>query len=481
MKNSIRQLLLVMLVAGIYACDKDGLKDAARIHPVSVDLNLKGAEAAALANHSMEIRTTGGEVVRSYTDLQNLPAQMELPEGTYQAEVFTSLTMPAFDQPLYGGQSDFSVVDQQTTNLNLSISQTNFSVAVAYATDFTSAYTNYSTAISNAHGTLEYPTTETRFGYFTEGPITVTLTYTDGDNVEQTVEKVLAADDPAIAAGTALTIRFKASEGDVYTGYYATATGKTGLALKTELGNIISANYTERSYGDLWEIYKQSDIRSDGTIWDMYSDNPTGPESYTYTPGVDQCGNYSGEGSCYNREHSVPKSWFNDASPMYTDMVHLVPTDGYVNNKRGNHPFGEVGSASWTSSNGCMVGSASTGLGYTGTVFEPIDEYKGDFARIYFYFVTRYDDRIANWDNAVFSTDGYGLDPWAIDMFLQWSANDPVSEKERNRNEFIQQFQNNRNPYVDHPEFIDRIWGSTTSAQSLKNTIQTSEINWSVN
>lgn len=483
MNKPVYQLLLVLFVLTFFACDKEEINKTESSNEVYLNLNLKSISASVLDNHLMEIRTTEGDVVGEFTNLGNLPGQLELPGGSYEAEVFSELKTPAFDQPLYGGKQNFTVNDQQTTTLSLTVTQSNFGVKVVYADDFKAANTNYSTTISSADGSLNYSSTENRFGYFVEGPITVTLTYTDGDGADQTEENVLEANNPSLAAGTALTIKFQAGAGDVYTGYYADASKKTGLELKATLGDIISNGFNGRSYDDLWYIYKKSDVRADGTIWDMYSDNPNGPESYVYYPGGDQCGNYTGEGSCYNREHSVPKSWFNDASPMHNDMVHLVPSDGYVNGRRSNHPFGEVGSATWDSSNGCLLGSARSGLGYTGTVFEPIDEYKGDFARIYFYFVTRYDDRIASWDNAVFSSDSYGMERWAIDMFLEWSKNDPVSEKERNRNEYIEEFQNNRNPYVDHPEFIDRIWGQLKSSQSLKNgvAVQATELTFSVN
>src|SRR5665648_900188 len=138
-------------------------------------------------------------------------------------------------------------------------------------------------------------------------------------------------------------------------GYYDPASGKTGKALQQSLHDIID-NHTVLTYSDLWTSFQNTDKKADGTVWDMYSDTPGGTPAYTFTFSTDQCGNYSAEGDCYNREHSFPKSWFNDASPMYTDLFHLYPTDGYVNNRRGNYPFGETASPLWTSTNGSMVG-----------------------------------------------------------------------------------------------------------------------------
>lgn len=226
------------------------------------------------------------------------------------------------------------------------------------------------------------------------------------------------------------------------------------LDLKTDLRDLIR-NHRQLSYSTLWDAFEDIDLRDDGTIWDMYS------EATNYRPGSGQCGNYSVEGDCYNREHSVPKSWFDDATPMYTDLVHLVPTDGYVNNRRSNYPFGEVGSATYTSRSGCKLGSSSYS-GYSGTVFEPTDDYKGDFARIYFYFVTCYENELKNWSyGSGWNFDPrseYGLNDWSREMLLEWSHLDPISQKEIDRNNGIYDWQGNRNPFVDVPALADYIF-----------------------
>lgn len=238
-------------------------------------------------------------------------------------------------------------------------------------------------------------------------------------------------------------------------GYYNTANGLTGTPLRLALHNIID-NHMVKSYDFLWTAFKTTDDKPNGKVWDMYSDKPSGTPSYEYTFTSDQCGNYSGEGDCYNREHSWPKSWFNDASPMVSDMFHLYPTDGYVNGKRSNYPFGEVGSATWTSTNGSKLGNCNY-PGYSGTVFEPIDEYKGDFARTYFYMSTRYYTEDGSWGSNGM-VNGADLEPWAAKMLLEWHHNDPVSQKEVDRNNTVYGFQNNRNPFIDHPEWADYIW-----------------------
>ena len=241
-------------------------------------------------------------------------------------------------------------------------------------------------------------------------------------------------------------------------GYYNQANGKTGTGLKTALHKIIRG-HTKRSYSQLWTDFQTTDKKSNGKVWDMYSDIPGGTPSYEYTFSTDQCGTYSAEGDCYNREHSFPKSWWGGSSDtMYTDLFHIVPTDGFVNSKRANYPFGEVSSPSWTSSNGCKLGSCSY-TGYSGTVFEPIDEYKGDFARNYFYMATRYLNKIDSWGPNSDMLDGSGFSSWAINLLLDWHEQDPVSQKERDRNDNVYGIQGNRNPYIDHPEFVVRIWG----------------------
>ncbi len=248
--------------------------------------------------------------------------------------------------------------------------------------------------------------------------------------------------------------------------YYNGTENLGGEELKAALKNIIE-NHNALSYSAIWNAFYDTDAKPNGKVWDMYSDIPNGTPPYEYTLGSDQCGNYSGEGSCYNREHSFPKSWFDDASPMNTDLFHIVATDGYVNGQRGNYPFGEVGDASWTSLNGSKVGTSDY-PGYNQTVFEPIDQYKGDFARSYFYMVTRYEDQITGWNSPMLDGSAYpAFSDWALNLLLEWHANDPVSEKEINRNNAIYTYQNNRNPFIDHPEFVNLIWGGDTPPVSF--------------
>ncbi len=235
--------------------------------------------------------------------------------------------------------------------------------------------------------------------------------------------------------------------------YYATTSGKSGKSLKTALCSIISG-HTVRSYSDLWTDFRKTDVREDGKVWDMYS------SITNYSFGVEQGKNYKKEGDSYNREHSFPKSWFDDAKPMYTDLFHLVPTDGYVNGRRSNYPFGETKNPTWTSSGSWSKLGPCSVSGYSGTVFEPNDEYKGDFARIYFYMATRYEESIDGWDSPMLSGDSYtAYADWALTMLLRWAEEDPVSQKEIDRNNAVYTIQHNRNPYVDYPGLEQYVWG----------------------
>jgi len=249
--------------------------------------------------------------------------------------------------------------------------------------------------------------------------------------------------------------------------YYDGTSTLTGYALKTKLSSIITAGHQDKGYDGLYDIYPTSDTdkyyENDGTVLDMYSENPTGKDPYNFSHGQKKCGQYKVEGDCYNREHSIPQSVFGSARPMVSDAHHVVPTDGKVNGMRSNFPHGMVASIKSTSLNGSKLGTSAV-PGFNGTVFEPIDEFKGDIARIYFYFVTRYEDKVAGYSYGMFNgsknqafTNGF------LAMLLQWHAQDPVSQREIDRNNAIYAIQKNRNPYIDNPNWVNVIWGGGTT------------------
>ncbi|PID27555.1 MAG: hypothetical protein CSB55_08755 [Candidatus Cloacimonadota bacterium] len=257
-------------------------------------------------------------------------------------------------------------------------------------------------------------------------------------------------------------------------GYYDDVNGLYGEILRAGLHDITD-NHHAQSYGSLWTHFEETDAKPNGTVWDMYSDVPGGTPPYVYHFGTDQAGNYNSEGDCYNREHSWPKSWFNNDAPMKTDLFHIYPTDAYVNGQRSNLPFGEVDNPVWTSMNGSKKGPCSY-PGYSGQVFEPIDEYKGDFARTYFYMCTRYYGEDGNWQNNGM-VNGADLKPWALNMLIEWHNQDPVSQKETDRNDAVYEIQENRNPFIDHPEYVSYIWEDQIPGAIIQFNAASYEIN----
>ena len=240
-------------------------------------------------------------------------------------------------------------------------------------------------------------------------------------------------------------------------GYYSAADNKKGSALLSALHGCIDG-HTTLSYKSLENYYEDTDWTSDGYVWDMYSTC-----KFTMSDG-----NGSQKKVCdaWNKEHSVPQSWFNEQSPMKSDLFHVYPTDARVNNFRGNMPYGETSNRSYIDGDSHALGyiGSSSFSGYTGKVFEPIDEYKGDFARTYFYMVARYLDKNFNQSEngkVVFTYSGgtAGLTTYAINLFLKWHRQDPVSKKEIDRNDAVYKHQKNRNPFIDYPYLAEYIWG----------------------
>ena len=268
--------------------------------------------------------------------------------------------------------------------------------------------------------------------------------------------------------------------------YYTSATG-TGYTLKTQLKKIIDdvndglANEyvsVDNGYGYLYTTYESSDrdiyYENNGTVLDMYSENPTGTDAYEYTYEIeipddrDSGSGGTSEGEYYNREHIIPQSVFDSNAPMRGDAHFVVPSDKYVNAQRGNLPFGKVQTANYTSTNGSKRGNnlnSGYSAGYSNDVFEPINEFKGDIARMYFYFVTRYEDGLTGF-NPYDMFDGsanQALTQTFLNILYTWHIQDPVSQREIARNDAIFVEQNNRNPFIDHPEYVQSIWGSLLS------------------
>lgn len=235
----------------------------------------------------------------------------------------------------------------------------------------------------------------------------------------------------------------------------------SGKHLSSKLSSLLARHHKMISYDGLHKAYKKTDIDrhydNDGTILDMYSELPNNYDPYEYKPGKKVCGEYKREGDCYNREHLFPQGLFGKRKPMKSDIFHVFPTDGKVNNRRGSLPFGEVVTERWHSENGSKVGTGDN-FGYQGRVFEPIDEFKGDIARAMLYFLVRYKSVIVKIKGTPMVRYKSYSD-WFLRTMIKWHKQDPVSEFEKNRNNIACNYQKNRNPFIDHPEWVDRIWG----------------------
>jgi len=281
--------------------------------------------------------------------------------------------------------------------------------------------------------------------------------------------------------------------------YYSSATG-TGYTLKTQLSQIISNNTnssgSSANYGGLWTLYTQPAMRdnyyeNNGTLLDIYSENPTGVDAYEYTSTTQQCSGSTplNEGGCYNREHIIPQNVFTSQYPMQSDAHFVLPSDNRVNGWRDTYPFGMVvttmgvactnsaaGNAGTTpcfTTNGSRLGrNTNTGYatGYSGIVFEPINEFKGDVARAIFYFITRYETRVSTWSYPMFNgTSTQVLTDTFLEIMKQWHILDPVSNYEIAKNNRIHyNFQGNRNPFIDNPSYVTAIWGTALSSVSFE-------------
>lgn len=257
--------------------------------------------------------------------------------------------------------------------------------------------------------------------------------------------------------------------------YYVSIDGKSGKALFDAVQTVTKTGYSSLGYDGLWSAYQYTDLHENGYVWDMYSD------CTWKSINSNHCGSYSTECDCYNREHSIPKSWYGGTtSGPGCDIFHLVPTDGKVNGMRSNYPFGEVASADYNKQGNkkgsaksitivggnTIVGNNGTTISASGTVFEPRDEYKGDFARGYMGALLKWagDKAFTDGDGAKifttnFSTGSFGLTKYGVALLMKWHRQDPVSQKEVDRNNGIQQTQGNRNPFIDYPYLAEYIWG----------------------
>jgi endonuclease I len=247
------------------------------------------------------------------------------------------------------------------------------------------------------------------------------------------------------------------------TGYYNGTEGKTGTELKNTLNDIISG-HMEWAYFYADNVF----IDSDG--------DPTTPGNVitVYKGSSVDGGNYGTGGDFLNREHVWAKSHgqFDTDLPTGGDLHNLKPADGSVNVDRSNKDFDNC------QATGTQHAEA-TGCYYTSDAWEPRDEVKGDIARIIFYMATRYEGENGEVDLEVNDQVSNSPNPYhgRLSALLQWHEQDPPDDFERNRNDVIFKYQQNRNPFIDHPEWVGMIWESDpANSISIGNVSQSQEL-----
>ena len=238
---------------------------------------------------------------------------------------------------------------------------------------------------------------------------------------------------------------------------YENLDGMTSFALRKALCEDIS-QHTMLSYNQIRGDKAKVDVRADGKIWDIYS----GYDFYL----SDYCSNIDiVEGECYNREHVLPKSWWGGSTsePMYTDLHHVYSVDAMANDKRSAWIYDEVKSTSWSNNLGSKLGTSANWSGET--AFEPVDEYKGDVARVYFYMLTCYMNKDFTQGGKGYRYFSYSngvcdFQSKSLALMLKWHRQDPVSDKEITRNAKVFDLQGNENPFVVEPNLVEYIWGT---------------------
>ncbi len=250
--------------------------------------------------------------------------------------------------------------------------------------------------------------------------------------------------------------------------YYKNADTSSSDALVSSLNSIITANYVKKSYKDAYTIIAEAD--EDPYNKDNVLCNYTGvsiPKNLDSTKG-------------WNREHTFPKSHgFNaDSFAAYSDCHHLMATGNNINSKRGDLDFDEV-----ESHDGTVETDIYGNAWINNTCFEPRDEIKGDVARMLFYMTVRYNDSTLDLDlvdsiptETSDTSTGKGT-LGNLSTLIKWHYQDPVSDKEIKRNEVVYSYQKNRNPFIDHPEWVNVLYDTDYNKEKVTASKVTKVVN----
>lgn len=257
---------------------------------------------------------------------------------------------------------------------------------------------------------------------------------------------------------------------DIPAGYYDAIDGTQDSVLKSTLSLIVRGgtryeyginqyhstnNPPEWVAGDLkaygtWQALPFTDRKPEGVVWDMYSN------CVRYYP------NKLGDSGCsLNIEHCLPKSWWGGTvNEAYKDLYNLNPSDQRANSQKSNYPPGHVKNADKFDNGSFRMAKANTS-GYGYICWEPAPEYRGDFARTYFYMATAYEYLAwTAYPQFICDTTYLMFSDSIQQVLLDWHRADPVSEKELCRADQISSIQGNRNPFIDYPELVEYIWGN---------------------
>ena len=245
---------------------------------------------------------------------------------------------------------------------------------------------------------------------------------------------------------------------------YEALEGLSSMELRESLHEEIK-DHTVLTYKQIRGDQAKVDVRADGKIWDIYS-----ASDFNLSDNCDDKKDPTAEGVCYNREHILPVACWTinknrdeaEKEVMFTDLHHVVSTDGFVNAQRSAWVYDEVKSVTWTNNLGSKLGTGKT---WNETSFEPVDEYKGDIARVYFYMLTCYMDKDftqggKGYRYFTYSNGVCDFKSQALALMLKWHRQDPVSEKEVARNAKVADLQGNVNPFVEQPALVEYIWGT---------------------
>jgi len=418
---------------------------------------LSGNNGTSISSDTINslITYSGGEVstsvgVKAYSDASKNGSRGTLLKlGSSSASGSITVNMPAGTQ---ANKAEVSCLGWDSNEVNVSIGG-NTTDGLNYDSNiFSMATSEFTAADSVTITSTSRVMIEAINVYYTSDSESTEVTPGDdtGDTSSETTSEEVTSEE---ASSEETSSEGETSSGDLPTDvqtYYSEVNfNQDAENLKTALFSLIN-DHTDCGYNGLYTIYEDSDVAEDGTVYDIYS-------SYEHTTD-DFGGNYKNEGDVLNREHTVPQSWFNEASPYKSDAFHVFPSDGKVNGYRSSYQYGEVdkpSNARYTSTNGCMLGENSSGT----TIFEVCDDYKGDIARAYFYMATCYQNVCGNWGNAFSNSNYTKFTDYTLDLMTKWNREDPVSQRDIDRNNGIFKHQHNRNPYIDFPELGEEIFG----------------------